>query len=335
MSGFYLNTDQIHCYDMDGNIQDCAGSGQDAEYRPGLSVPEPRFEVRGEIVFDHLTGLTWLRNANIAEFPLTWSEALAYVSGLNEQKYLDYGDWRLPNRRELRSLISYQTRKPALPAGHPFEGVFLGWYWSSTTSAVNAAYAWYVHMEGGRMFYGDKRQTYLVWPIRGEGSPVLPRTGQEKCFDAGGGVIPGFGTGQDGELGMGVSWPEPRFSVNGQTVRDEMTGLTWSRDAALGGRLLDWPSALDFIRDLNSSGFAGRRTWRLPTINELESLVDVRFHHPALLADHPFLNPRITYASSTSSGFEPDWCMVLHLDKGAVGVGFKKSASFSVWPASF
>ena len=45
---------------------------------------------------------------------------------------------------------------------HPFENVFLGWCWTSTSAAINPSYAWYVHLEGGRMFFGHKRQSYLV-----------------------------------------------------------------------------------------------------------------------------------------------------------------------------
>jgi len=45
-----------------------------------------------------------------------------------------------------RLLISYQTRDPALPRAHPFQDVFLGWYWTSTTAVIDPAYAWYVHM---------------------------------------------------------------------------------------------------------------------------------------------------------------------------------------------
>jgi len=57
-----------------------------------------------------------------------------------------YSDWHLPDRHELRSLISRQTRRPALPQDALFINVFNGWYWSSTiTAAISPAYAWYVN----------------------------------------------------------------------------------------------------------------------------------------------------------------------------------------------
>jgi hypothetical protein len=40
------------------------------------------------------------------------------------------------------------------------------------------------------------------------------------------------------------------------------------------------------------------------------------------------------YWSSTTSAFEPDWCMALYMHKGAVGVGQKKDENFSVWAVS-
>ena len=125
---------------------DCAGSGQDADFRSGLPWPAPRFEVLADVVVDRMTGLVWTKNANMAEFPLAWKEALDYVATMNHDNIYNFQDWRLPNRHELRSLMSHQTRKPSLPEGHPFANVFSGWYWTSTTAAINTAYAWYIHM---------------------------------------------------------------------------------------------------------------------------------------------------------------------------------------------
>ena len=325
----YLQTGQKACYDASGAVISCPGSAQDGELRKGLPLPEPRFAIQGELVHDRLSGLVWTKNANLAEFPLTWQEALDYIAQLNADHAFGQADWRLPNRREMRSLLHFETRKPALPPEHPFENVFLNWYWTSTTAAINPAYAWYVHLEGARMFYGHKEQYYLFWPVRGGENTVLPATGQRDCFDATGVKIPCAGSGQDPEHQTGFSWPQPRFEVEGDTVVDRLTGLRWLRQASLSSAPVSWPRAFELIRDLNeSSAF----TWRLPNINELESLVDCSCFDPALPQQHPFAEVQEVYWSATTSYFEPDWAWALYMVKGATGVGVKSGESFHVWP---
>jgi len=334
MPRLYLNTGQASCYATDGAEISCAGSGQDAEEAPGIPWPEPRFERTGEVVRDLLTGLDWTVTANFTEFPLDWPASIDVVRKMNRESHAGFRDWRLPSRRELRSLISCQTRDPALPRPHPFQEVFLGWYWTSTTAAINPAYAWYVHLEGGRMFYGRKTEYRLTWPVRGLGNGALPRTGQSRCFDVDGIPIPCRKTGQDGELQMGAAWPDPRFRKEPDTVIDRLTGLVWSRQADLTGRWTTWEEAFQVVADLNRRELGGRTSWRLPTINELESLVDASRHSPALPQGHPFRDVQEAYWSSTTSSFEPDWCMALYMYKGAVGVGQKKDPNFSVWAVS-
>jgi hypothetical protein len=325
-----LQTGQLTCHDTMGRLIDCAGSGQDADFRRGVPWPAPRFEVLGDAVLDRLTALVWTRNANVGEFPLTWQEALDYVRTMNRDAVCGSSDWRLPNRRELRSLMSYQTRKPALPAGHPFANVVSGWYWTSTTAAINTAYAWYIHMEGARMFYGQKREYFLLWPVRTSGDTRLLATGQTRCYDATGQLVPCAGSGQDGAFQSGVRWPEPRFEKAGRMVVDRLTNLCWLASADLAGTPSTWEEALAAVTDLNQ--LPGEAcSWRLPNINELESLVDCSAHSPALPHGHPFRDVREGYWSSTTSLFEPDCAWALYLTKGAVGIGQKKGAHFWVW----
>ncbi len=327
-------TGQRKCFDQHGRETACRGSGQDGEFLSGLRWPDPRFEVQGAVVHDRLTGLAWSRDANPAGYPLTWTEALAAIASLNDKRHLGATDWRLPNRIELRSLMDYETRKPALPAGHPFEKVFLGWYWSSTTAAINPTYAWYVHMEGARMFYGRKDQYCLYWPVRGVGNGLLRQSGQILCYDESGTVIPCTGCGQDGEFRHGRPWPAPRFEVLGEAVRDRLTRLCWLRRPALLPGPLTWSQALDLAAGLRHRKFGGIGSWRLPNLNELESLVDCAAHTPALAAGHPFeVNPE-GFWSATTSFFETDWAWVLYLDKGACGVGHKPGRSFFAWPVA-
>jgi Protein of unknown function (DUF1566)/Glucodextranase, domain B len=122
------------------------------------------------------------------------------------------------------------------------------------------------------------------------GTVQLPATNQAACFDANGKGIPCAGTGQDGEKQAGIAWSATRFTDNGNgTVTDGLTGLVWSRHANAPGRALPnatpnacpkaetemiWLDALDFIKCLNAKSHAGFSDWRLPSLNELESMVN-------------------------------------------------------------
>lgn len=325
----YLHTGQRTCHADDGREVLCKGSGQDASFNVGTPWPEPRFDLRGDEVWDSLTGLSWCRNASLAEFPLAWQEALDFVASMNREQRFGQRDWRMPNRRELRSLLSLQSRLPALPEKHPFINVFNGWYWTSTTAAISPAHAWYVALDGGRMFYGGKDQSFMLWPVRGAGLDIIPRTGQGLCYNAAGNVIPCIGTAQDGELRCGAAWPEPRFETLNAGVLDHLTGLVWHCSANLTAQTVKWSEALAAVAGLNRAGTES--VWRLPTINELESLVDCAAHSPALQSGHPFTDLQEIYWSSSTSLFEPDWAWALYLEKGATGVGQKRYAQFSVW----
>lgn len=327
-----LPTGLTSCYDADGRIIDCSGTGQDAALLSGNALAgwtADRFAVLDDVlVQDRVTELIWTKNSCPAEYPLSWQESLAYIDTMNETAGYGRTDWRMPNRRELRSLIDHSTRKPALSAGYPFQHVFLGWYWTSTTAAIAPRYAWYVHFAGGRMFYGSKDGYYWLWPVCGQ-SAILAGTGAACCYDEGGRAIACAGSGQDGALQMGVAWPTPRFIAGEKCVVDRLTGLNWLNPARLGESAVSWPQALATVAEYaDATGLP----WRMPTINELESLVDAASHSPALMANHPFDEVQTAYWSSTTSGFEIDWAYVLYMTKGAVGVGYKKNHDFSLWP---
>ncbi len=323
-------TDQTRCHDGAGRETPCPGSGQDAAFPHAAGRLAPRFTAVGTgLVQDTATGLVWPVDAGIAGFPMPWESALAAAARMAAAATLGRTDWRLPNRRELRSLVSYGQARPSLPAGHPFENVFAGWHWTSTTAAPAPAYAWYVHFEGGRMFYGKKDQDCLCWPVAGQ--CLLPRTGQAWCRDAAGNATACAGTGQDGELCSGTPWPTPRFVPAPQgrdAVLDRVTGLVWAGRADAGPGAANWEEALAVAARYQGGG------WRLPNINELESLVDAGRAAPALPAGHPFAAVGEVYWSATTSAFDPAWAHALYLYKGAVGVGFKAGRDFLVWPVA-
>jgi len=68
-------------------------------------------------------------------------------------------------------------------------------------------------------------------------------------------------------------------------VWDKETGLIWARNANLPGKALNWLDANTACRCLK---LANRIGWRLPTVEELSSLIDPRNSNPSLPAGHPF-----------------------------------------------
>jgi len=172
-------TGQDKCYDVSSNAEEtCAPEhdGQDAYEDKGVAWPDPRFTDNGDgTVTDNLTGLIWLENANCYG-QQSWANALSDANALaNGTCSLNdgssAGDWRLPNVRELHSLIDSSqptgTATVALPSGHPFTGVQSLYYWSSTTYAGNTTPAWYVDLNNGFVFNDNKTNAVYVWPVRG------------------------------------------------------------------------------------------------------------------------------------------------------------------------
>jgi len=147
--------------------------GDDGDLEMGVDwITSTRFITGATgVVTDTLTGLVWLENANCFG-TRNWAGALSDANGLATgycglTDGSSAGDWRLPNVRELQSLIDYGEYGPALPDGHPFTGVQSSYYWSSTTFAINTSYAWYVHLNIGNVYGGNGSNGYYVWPVRG------------------------------------------------------------------------------------------------------------------------------------------------------------------------
>ena len=79
-------------------------------------------------ITDQATGLMWCEADS--GFGMNWSNALAWVQARNAAQHLGYHDWRLPNVKELQSLVDY-TRSPATTASAAIDPVF------SCTSITN------------------------------------------------------------------------------------------------------------------------------------------------------------------------------------------------------
>ena len=155
-------------------------TGDDGDLERGVTWPNPRFtdNLNGTIT-DNLTGLIWLKEADCFG-TRTWNNALSDSNGLaNGQCGLTdgstAGEWRLPNKKELLSLLDDGYYDPAVSdtvgtgkwsQGDPFNNLQSFFYWSSTTNAQNTDFAWYVGMNSGHVHNGMRSDPYYVWPVR-------------------------------------------------------------------------------------------------------------------------------------------------------------------------
>ena len=145
--------------------------GDDGYYEAGVAVASPRLtDIGNGTVFDNQTGLMWARDANLAGTNNTWNAAIDFCNGLSLG---GHDDWRLPNVREMLSLIDFPIDDwyyPYLPDGHPFLNVqTMPAYWTSTcgTSFMEVE-SYYVYMSGTAV-KGEWTTTYAgcVWLVRG------------------------------------------------------------------------------------------------------------------------------------------------------------------------
>ncbi len=160
-------------------------TGDDGDLRAGITHPATRFVDNGDgTVTDNLTGLIWLKNANCGGEG-AWATMLGYANGLYDGCTNCFGtagdcgvsdgsvagDWRLPNIRELQSLIDYGRIYPALPGGHPFTNVIGSsrGYWTNTSRSDDSNYKWVVSFYYGEPVLSTVTSTVypFAWPVRG------------------------------------------------------------------------------------------------------------------------------------------------------------------------
>jgi len=81
-------------------------------------------------------------------------------------------------------------------------------------------------------------------------------------------------------------------------MRDTKTGLVWqdSSESANWKKRKTWDTAKAYCADLT---LAGKSDWRLPTIKELQTIVDNRYHHTNIIKGFKHADPYPRHWSST------------------------------------
>ncbi len=105
-------------------------------------------------ITDNSTDLMWTQDdqgdgvSNGPRSGMIWEDALAWAEQKNAEDYLGYDDWRLPDAKELQSLVDY-TRAPDVTGSAAIDPLFnvsgifneasqadYPWYWTGTTHAA-------------------------------------------------------------------------------------------------------------------------------------------------------------------------------------------------------
>lgn len=248
------DTGQDRCY---GNGREIAYPkqgedyyGQDAQYE--INKPDYQDNDDGTIT-DLTTGLVWQKTPDFVK--RTLDEAEKYAKGL---KLAGSDDWRLPTIKELFSIADFRgnmhTRTPYID-----------------TKVFDFEYPAATQGEGGRPGERDMDAQYA------SSTRYLGVTmGRDKSafgFNFADGRIKSYPLRAKHYVRAVRGNPEygiNRFKDNGNgTVTDISTGLTWQK--ADSGKGMDWKAALAYAEKLE---LAGKEDWRLPSVKELQSIVD-------------------------------------------------------------
>ncbi len=162
---------------------------------PHYGVNQFKDNIDGTIT-DTATGLTWMQ-ADSGE-GMDWLSALRYAESM---EHAGYSDWRLPNAKELQSIIDY-TRSPDTTDSAAIDPLFkatelvneqgvkdYGHYWTSTTHVGSRGAEQAVYFAFGRSlgYMKDRRTGAGAWlDVHGAGSQRSdPKVGDASKFPLG------------------------------------------------------------------------------------------------------------------------------------------------------
>jgi hypothetical protein len=240
---------------------------------PGLPHPHSYDLGTPDVVVDRITGLMWQRRASSTL--VTWMKAQQACGDLT---LAGHGDWRLPSRIELVSLLDTRRTQPSIDV-EAFPGTPSDWFWTSSRAADDPNAAWYVYFYFGYPRTDDVTNAFSVRCVR---SPPPAQ-------------------------------PSPiRYEAQAQEARDVATGLRWER--APTTEPLTFEAARTYCKGLR---IGGDEHWRVPTLGELLTLVDEHASSPMIdRAAFPGTVPDAFWSSSTfANGSELAW--YVRFDRGS------------------
>ena len=181
-------------------------------------------------------------------------------------------------------------------------------------------------------------QTTEMLAVFSQETGRLPDTGQTKCYDNSEEITcpqPGESFyGQDASFLINPpSYTKldekgndlPDSATSWVMVRDNVTGLIWevkTDDGSIHDKdtWYTWQDAQDvFIAELNSLSFGAHSDWRVPTIKELASIVNLGTHGPAINTDYFPMTMSSYYWSSTTDAYRASLAWDIQFSGGNEG----------------
>jgi hypothetical protein len=291
--------------------------GQDAQ----IQGPLPSYRDNGDgTVSDLNTGLMWIqaRGAKI-----TWAAAF---SGAANSRVGGYSDWRVPDIKELYSLINFTGKSGTTAANcSPYlDTQYFGWAAGNTAlgERVIDAQDWSATEYVGTTMNGDATifgVNFVDGRIKG-----YPK------------YQPGS-SGSGGSVGQAMyvryvrgnpAYGKNDFVSNGDgTISDRASALMWT--LADSGAGMNWQEALAWVQAKNAGRHLGHGDWRLPNAKELQSLVDytraprasdVSRRGPAI---DPLFEISVISDEGGAANYPFFWASTTHLDNsGGVYLAF-------------
>ena len=306
-----VDTGQTQCYDNHNPVAPPKPGqlfyGQDAQFHFHPASYTPGAD--GLTVHDNVTGLTWQCSpdtdgdgALTRRDKLTLSQAQARPAKLNAVKFGGFDDWRLPTIKEEYSLFDARGIDPSGPGGNNIAQLrpFI------ETNFFHFAYG--DPRTGERVIDSQDASStkYVGKSVRGFGKlfGVNFADGRIKGYDL---FMPGGGVEKTffvlcvrGNPGYGQN----DFKDNGDgTITDRATGLVWSK--ADSGKGMNWLEALAWVQKQNSEKFLGHQDWRLPSVKELQSIVD--YSRSPDTTHSPAIDPVFNCTTFTNEAHQSDY----------------------------
>jgi len=138
----------------------------DGWYEKGYPLTGDRFTDNGDgTITDNATGLMWVKDGSGAGCnngdSANLAGAITFAEGLT---FATHSDWRLPNVKELQSIVDYGRNNPCIAA--LFINCVSNYYWSSTFQDRNLNKAFAIDFYDGFIWSFATSTSYSVRPVR-------------------------------------------------------------------------------------------------------------------------------------------------------------------------